>query len=148
MYKIFYIKERPMPYREKSAWISFWTTLVVYGVYFTLFAHSALAGRPFGLHGAFTLCIAILVTLQIVLHVAAAIQAPDDARTAEDERERLISLRATSGAFYVFQVAAMLAAVTVYFFDKVTMANAVLAALAVSELARHGGIILGYRRAC
>ena len=137
-----------MPYREKSAWISFWTTLVVYGGYFALFARSASAGRPIGLGGAFTLCVVILVVVQIVLHIAAAALAPGDARTAEDERERTINLRATSGAFYVFQVAVMAAGVTVYFFDKITMANAVLAALAVSELARHGGIILGYRRAC
>jgi len=45
-------------------------------------------------------------------------------------------------------VAAMGAAATVYFFDKTLMANAVILALAVSELARHGGIILGYRGAC
>lgn len=137
-----------MPYREKSAWISFWTTLVVYGAYFTLFAQSALAGRPFGIGPAFTATIVILIVLQIVLHVAAAIQAPSEARIAEDERERQIHLRAIAGAFYVFQVAVMAAAVTVYFFDKIALANAVLAALAVSELARLGGIIVGYRRAC
>lgn len=137
-----------MAYREKSAWIAFCTTLLVYGVYFAVFIHSALNGRPIGLGGAFTLCIVILVVLQIVLNITAAALAPSEARTAEDERERMINLRATSGAFYAFQVAAMCAAVTVYFFDKVTMANAVLAALAVSELARHGGVILGYRRAC
>lgn len=137
-----------MPYREKSAWISFWTTLGVYGVYFSLFVRSAVAGQPFGIGLAFTATIVILVTLQIVLHVAAAIRAPHEARIAEDERERLIHLRAIAGAFYVFQVAVMMAAVTVYFFDKIAVANAVLAALAASELARLGGIILGYRRAC
>jgi hypothetical protein len=71
-----------------------------------------------------------------------------DARGPQDERERLIDLRATTSAFYVLQVAAMSAAVTVYFFDKTLMAHAVILALAVSELARHGGIILGYRRPC
>ena len=137
-----------MAYREKSAWIAFCTTLVVYGVYFTVFIQSALAGRPIGLGGAFTLCVVVLVVLQIVLNIVVAALAPNEARSAEDERERTINLRATSGAFYTFQVAVMCAVVTVYFFDKVTMANAVLAALAVSELARHGGVILGYRRAC
>ena len=137
-----------MAYREKSAWIAFCTTLVVYGVYFTAFAQSALAGRPFDLGGAFTLCVVVLVVLQIVLNIVVAALAPSETRTPEDERERTINLRATSGAFYTFQVAVMCAVVTVYFADKVTMANAVLAALAVSELARHGGVILGYRRAC
>ncbi|MDB5456962.1 MAG: hypothetical protein JWP92_2547 [Caulobacter sp.] len=135
-----------MPYRERSAWISLSTTLVVYGAYFTIFARSALAGRPIGLGGAFTLCVIVLVALQIGLHIAAAILAPGEPRLAEDERERLITLRAATGAFYVFQVAVMAAVVTVYFADKIVMANAVLGALAVSELARHGGVILGYRR--
>ncbi|MNL66656.1 hypothetical protein D3C87_1911560 [compost metagenome] len=66
----------------------------------------------------------------------------------QDERERLIDLTASTRAFYVLQVAAMGAAVTVYFFDKTLMAHAIILALAVSELVRHGGIILGYRRAC
>ncbi len=135
-----------MAYREKSAWIAFCTTLLVYGVYFTAFAQSALAGRPFGLAGPFTLCVIALVVLQVVLHIIAAALAPGEARAREDERERMIGLRANSRAFYTFQVAVMAAVATVYFFDKVTLANAVLAALALSELARHGGIILGYRR--
>ena len=137
-----------MALREKSAWVSFWTTLIVYGAYFAYVGQAAAAGRPVGFAGPLTTCIFVLVVLQIVLNIAAAALAPNEVRTPEDERERMINLRATSGAFYAFQVAAMCAAVTVYFFDKTLMANAVILALAVSELARHGGIILGYRRAC
>jgi hypothetical protein len=133
-----------MALREKSAWVSFWTTLIVYGAYFAYVGQAAAAGRPVGFAGPLTTCIFALVVLQIGLRIALN----REPRGPQDERERLIDLRATTSAFYVLQVAAMSAAVTVYFFDKALMAQAVILALAVSELARHGGIILGYRRAC
>jgi len=133
-----------MALREKSAWISFWTTLVVYGAYFAYVGQAAAAGRPVGLAGPLTTCILVLVVLQIGLRIALN----REPRGPHDERERLIDLTASKQAFYVLQVAAMGAAVTVYFFDKVLMAQAVILALAVSELARHGGIILGHRRPC
>jgi uncharacterized membrane protein len=136
-----------MALREKSAWISFWTTLIVYGAYFAYVGQAAAAGRPVGFAGPLTTCIFVLVVLQIGLQIAMAALSREP-RGPQDERERLIDLKASTQAFYVLQVAAMGAAVTVYFFDKTLMANAVILALAVSELARHGGIILGYRRAC
>jgi hypothetical protein len=136
-----------MALREKSAWISFWTTLVVYGAYFAYIGQAAAAGRPEGFAGPLTTCIFVLVVLQVGLQIVMA-AFNREPRGPQDERERLIDLTASTRAFYVLQVAAMGAAVTVYFFDKALMANAVILALAVSELARHGGIILGYRRPC
>jgi uncharacterized membrane protein len=133
--------------REKSAWISFWTTLVVYGGYFAYIGQAAAVGRPLGFAGPLTTCIVVLVVLQIGLQILLATLSREP-RGPQDELERLIDLKASTRAFYVLQVAAMGAAVTVYFFDKTLMAHAVILALAVSELARHGGIVLGYRRAC
>jgi uncharacterized membrane protein len=147
MLEIFYTQEQTMALREKSAWIAFWTTLVVYGAYFAYVGQGAAAGRPVGFAGPLTTCIVVLVVLQIGLQIVMAAM-NHEPRGPQDERERLIDLTASTRAFYVLQVAAMGAAVTVYFFDKALMAQAVIAALAVSELARHGGIILGYRRAC
>ena len=136
-----------MALREKSAWISFWTTLIVYGAYFAYVGQAVAAGRPVGFAGPLTTCIFVLVVLQVGLQITMAALTREP-RGPQDERERLIDLTASTRAFYVLQVAAMGAAVTVYFFDKALMANAVILALAVSELARHGGITLGYRRAC
>ncbi|CAN5217832.1 hypothetical protein BH10PSE4_BH10PSE4_07650 [soil metagenome] len=136
-----------MALREKSAWISFWTTLIVYGAYFGYLAKTALEGRPLGFAGPLTVCILVLVVLQVGLQITLAALSREP-RTPQDERERLIDLEASTKAFYVLQVAAMGAAVTVYFADKTMMAHAVILALAVSELARHGGVILGYRRVC
>ena len=136
-----------MALREKSAWMSFWTTLVVYGAYFAYVGQAAVAGRPVGFAGPLTTCIFALVVLQVGLQIIIA-ALNREPRGPRDERERLIDLTASTRAFYVLQVAAMGAAVTVYFFDKGLMANAVILALALSELVRHGGIVLGYRRSC
>lgn len=133
--------------RERSAWISLWTTLVVYGGYFVFVGQALWAGQPLGFAGPLTTCILVLVVLQVGLQIGLALKSREP-RTPQDERERLIDLKATSQAFHVLQVAAMAAAVTVYFADKALMAQAVILALAVSEVARHGGIVLGYRRAC
>jgi len=135
-----------MALREKRAWVSFWTTLIVYGGYFAYVGQALAAGRPVGFAGPLTTCILVLVVLQVGLQILLA-AGSSEPRTPQDERERLIDLRASTGAFYVLQVAAMGAAITVYFADKTVMAQAVILALAVSELARHGGVVLGYRRA-
>ena len=136
-----------MALREKSAWVSFWTTMIVYGGYFAYVGQALASGRPVGFAGPLTTCILVLVVLQVGLQILLAARSGEP-RTPQDERERLIDLRASTNAFYVLQVAAMGAAITVYFADKTVMAQAVILALAVSELARHGGILLGYRRAC
>jgi hypothetical protein len=136
-----------MALREKSAWISFWTTLVVYGAYFAYVGQAAATGHPVGFPGPLTICILVIVMLQAVLQYLIT-AASRERLGPQDERERLIDLTASTRAFYVLQVAAMGAAVTVYFFDKTLMAHAIILALAVSELVRHGGMILGYRRAC
>ncbi|MBC7668022.1 MAG: hypothetical protein H7236_06085 [Gemmatimonadaceae bacterium] len=135
-----------MALREKSAWVSFWTTLIVYGGYVAYVGKMAIEGRSLGFAGPLAACILVLVVLQVGLQIALAALSREP-RTAQDERERLIDLEASTRAFYVLQVAAMGAAITVYFADKTLMAHAVILALAVSELTRHGGIILGYRRA-
>ena len=134
-----------MALREKSAWVSFWTTLIVYGAYVAYVGKMAIEGRSLGFAGPLTACILVLVVLQVGLQIALAALSREP-RTAQDERERLIDLEASTRAFYVLQVAAMGAAITVYFADKTLMTHAVILALAVSELTRHGGIILGYRR--
>jgi len=135
-----------MALREKRAWVSFWTTLIVYGGYFAYVGQALAAGRPVGFAAPLTTCILVLVVLQVGLQILLAARSGEP-RTPQDERERLIDLQASTRAFYVLQVAAMGAAITVYFADKTVMAQAVILALAVSELARHGGVVLGYRRA-
>ena len=85
-----------MSFREKSAWISFVTILLVFVPFFWNSYRQfrgEIAGRE-AVGTAFTLLLAFVV-LEIVLHVILAIRAPREARSPRDEREQLIDMRAT-----------------------------------------------------
>lgn len=90
-----------MSYREKSAWISFVTTLLIWGWFFAVLMREIGSGDPRGgvLMGTFIACTVTLVVVQIVLYVAIALTAPKDAEARADERERLIDLKASRIAF-------------------------------------------------
>ena len=135
-----------MAFREKSAWISMFATLVVYGVYFFFFGRALAEGRAFGMGGPISLAVVTLVVMQVVLTIIVAAFSPKDARAPEDERERHILTRANAGAFYVLQVLVMFAAVAVYFGDKWLIVNGVVFALAAAQCAKYAGVIDGYRR--
>jgi hypothetical protein len=135
-----------MAFREKSAWISLVLTLGVYGVYFFNAWQALWAGRPFGIGGAMTATVVVLVGLQIVSHIVMAVFSRNEPRAPLVEREQLFGARATAGAFYVLLIAALCAIVSVYFADKYVMANAVLAAVVLGQIAQYAGIIVGYRR--
>ena len=138
-----------MAFREKTAWISFLTTLVIYGAYFVAFMRAhLLEGRSHGrdLAVSFFACVVVLVIAQAILHIAAAAMNPAEARAPMDERERGVDLKATKIAFYTLQGAVVCAVVTLHLgADKFIIVNAVMVALVVGELVRSGGQILMYR---
>jgi hypothetical protein len=138
----------PRSFREKSAWISFFSLLVVFGIYFWHVlrvlagqAEARATGRLF-----FSLLI-VLVAVEVVLHVLIAVQSPKDARTPKDEREQLIELRATRLAFFVLLVGALLAIATIHHgVGRWGLVHCVLFAVVVAELVRFGSQIVFYRR--
>jgi len=98
-----------MSFREKSAWISFITILLVFGAYFWNVAR--IAGGNVGGHAGFVISISLIgafILLEIVLHITVMLQSPKEAQAPKDERERLIELKATNVAFLVLMVGAML----------------------------------------
>lgn len=138
-----------MTFKEKSAWISFVTILLVFGWYFFNAFSLIAVGETHGGRMIHLLLVAMgtFIALEVVLHIAAAVLAPKDANPTTDERERLIALKATRIAFYVLVVGALLAAATLHHgADKFTMANAVLFAVVVAELTKYGSQILFFRR--
>jgi hypothetical protein len=137
-----------MSFREKSAWISFVSILLVFGAYFWNVGR-VLAGRV-GQRSAYGVSIGLLVAfvlLEIVLHIAVAAQAPDEARAPRDERERLIEMKATRVAFQVLVVGALAGVGTLHVTRSAwVMSQVVLLAVVVAELVRFGGQILYFRR--
>lgn len=137
-----------MSFREKSAWVSFVSIALVFGIYFARIFHLLprgwITGNPFHL---FLLLVGTLVILEVALHAAIAIQSPRDARTPKDERERLIALKATRPAFQVLLVGTFAAIGTLHLnVDRFGMANAMLIAIVLAELTRFGAQIVYHRR--
>jgi hypothetical protein len=137
-----------MSFREKSAWISFVTILLVFGIYFWhamgVFIGSVDFGAVFPVQAGL---IAAFVVLQVVLHIVLTIQAPKEAWTPRDERERLIDMRATRVAFQVLVIGALAGVGTIHLTtSRWVVSQVVLLAIVVAELVRFGGQIVYFRR--
>lgn len=153
-----------MPFREKSAWISIFVTLLIWGSYFGDMMPNLLSGRPDldGMLGAFFGSVALAVILQIVLTIVIAVLSPKEANAPADERERLIELRAANIAYNVLTfllVIAVLGAPAMSLFHAlkagiepslgsavVPMANGVLLALVLAEVVKHIAQLVQFRQ--
>jgi hypothetical protein len=138
-----------MAFREKSAWITLVTTLIVYGGYFAVAVPRIASGsyRGFQFVGLLSGAIILIVLLQVGLTIVAAITDLDGARSPRDEREQLIALRATRAGFYTLEVGAFFALVTFFWWNDVAViANGVFFAIVLAEAVRAAFQIVDYHR--
>lgn len=142
-----------MSFREKSAWISLLSIVIPFGFYFAALGqsmHSHAGGSHHGgvhLFGVFVACVLLQIAIQVVLHIAATVQAPKDARLAKDERERLIELKATRIAFFVLMVGVLLVAASLHVgAGGFLMCNGILLSLVLAETVKYSGQIVYFRR--
>lgn len=137
-----------MSFREKSAWITLVTVVLCFGAYF-----GAIAGGWIEREGVVPLhygllCIVVLVVLQVVLHIVAAISNPKDARAPRDEREKAFENRSHSLGYYLLN-GWMLAIVVAVHFPNVHNVDVVYLAmigLIVTTVAVSISQIVQYRR--
>ncbi len=95
-----------MSFREKSAWITLIALVIVAALWVAHFPWE----RPFTLapdpnpivFEALVLATLSLVVIVVIAHIVVAIRAPREASAPADERERLIGLKATRMAAYVY----------------------------------------------
>jgi hypothetical protein len=137
-----------MSFREKSAWISFVLIFCAGSIYFAHVIGALITHTGYGrLVWLFVALVIGLVLLEVVLHTAIAVQAPGEARSPKDERERLIGMKATHIAFPVLLVGALCANLPMHFGGgRWEMSQAILFAVVVAELVRFGAQIVYYRR--
>ena len=138
-----------MSFREKSAWITFILLLVVFGFYFASVVDQLI--RPLHPHPNFFVLFVVLlvaiVLMEIVLHIIAAIRSPAEANAPQDERERLIALRAKRPAFFVLMAGVFLSMAVVHLpVGRFTIVHAMLFVLWLGELTNYGAQIYFYRR--
>jgi uncharacterized membrane protein YfcA len=137
-----------MSFREKTAWISLVSLLLVFGIYFTAVG-LAMAGHleSSQTFSWFLQLLLAFVVLQVVLRVVVARRAPLDAKVPADEREQLIGLKGDRVAGYLLAVGVFAAIFTLHLgAGRVELAHAVLLAFAVSQLAKHAAVIALHRR--
>ena len=140
-----------MSLREKSAWIS----LVAFIVGFAVYAWNAsrvLLNQPSLEPALELLLLAALIIVTFALQLAIARGSLKEARTPQDERERLIDLKATRPAFFVLVVGTFASIGTVHLplhplgkHLKVMMLGVMLS-IALAGIAKFGTQVLLYRR--
>jgi len=132
-----------MSYREKSTWISFLTTLVVYAAYFTLVLRRSEDSPGLAL---FLGAVLTLLILQAVLHALASMTAPDEVHAPRGERDAIIEMKSMRVGFYVLTVGALVVACWLPFGVSGTRAaQGLLAVVVISELLRSGRQLMLYR---
>jgi hypothetical protein len=134
-----------MSFREKSAWISFVCLLLLMLAFVVSQFH-----HPHDALGHLYLALGVFAgfaLLQIVLHLIVVAQAPKDARTPKDERERLIELRAARIGFYSLVVCDLIAMGLFHVHGHPgALMLSVLLAIVVAWLIKLGSEIVLYRR--
>jgi small-conductance mechanosensitive channel len=128
-----------MSFREKSAWISILSISLIYGFYFWSVIHKR--------HAGLLETIIALIIVQTVLTIAVAIFSPKEAKAPQDEREKLIGLKATRFAYAGLATSVALACFFGGFNPPIIFStNALLFILVVAEIMRSGCQIVQYRR--
>lgn len=135
-----------MPFREKIAWISVVTTILVWGTYFGFMAVTG--GRW---HGAvymagFVGALIVQTILVVIAAIVTAVMAPKDAGAGSDERDREIARRAYSLAYPVLLTLIVIVAASMHFgATPRDMAYEIMAAIVIAEIVHYGAQIVGYR---
>ncbi len=136
-----------MPFREKIAWISATTTILVWGGYFGFML--ATGGK---LHGGvyfmgFIAAVVVQAVLMIIAATITAVLAPADAGAASDERDRNIGRRAYALAYPVLITLVICVAGSVHLgFDRIDMAYGIMGSIVIAEIVHYAAQIAGYRR--
>lgn len=140
-----------MSFREKSAWVTLITLVVLTVVFLSQLPQPlTLSPQPGGsmfhlLMGS----LAAFIAVEILAHVVIAIHSPRDARTPKDERERLIELRSRAVAFHVLAALSMgstFVLLHIVHANAIGLAYLLLLSFIVAEIVNYGLRVYYYRR--
>jgi hypothetical protein len=137
-----------MPFKEKIAWISVVTTILVWGTYFAFvvigMAHRQALGRE-NLIGFFAATV-IQIGLVVVASIVTAVTAPQDASAGSDERDKAIARGSSATAYPVLLVGVVVVAASIHFgASKIDMTYGIMAAIVIAEIVHYAAQIVAYR---
>lgn len=137
-----------MTFREKIDWLTIGAIVLAFGGYAIAFPWG-LSGVPaLAAQGGLLILVAAAMTLALTAAaVVLAIHRPRDANAPADERDRGITRRAATRAYYVLIVgAACCFALGYWTADLAAVLNGLLAAIVAAELVRLASQVGAYRR--
>jgi len=138
-----------MSFREKSAWITL-ITLVLLTLFFVTHLPPSwmLTPQPGFMFHVLVAGVVAFVVIEIIAHVIVAIRAPRDAQAPRDERERLIALKATSIAAYVYAILSLGSVFVVIHLGANAMGVGfcVFLSFVVAEIVNYAARVVYYRR--
>ena len=136
-----------MSFREKSAWISLISMLLVSLIYFSGVARTLTPRPSASQFHALLLCVVLLVAIEIVAHFVVAMRAPKDAQAPKDEREHLIALKAVYISAHIFAVGSLLTISSIHIgANAIFLANGILLSFVIAQIVKYGARINYYRR--
>jgi hypothetical protein len=138
-----------MSFREKSAWITLITLVVLTLFFFTHLPPAWLFDPPGGfLLLVLAIGVAAFVVIEIIAHIIVAVRAPRDAQAPRDERERLIALKATSIAAYVYAFLSLGSVFLVIHLgaNEIGVFYCVFLSFILAEIVNYAARIVYYRR--
>ncbi len=136
-----------MPFKEKIAWISVVTTILVWGSYFGFMAATGWRHPGPVYFAGFIGAVIVQTILVTIASIVTAILSPRDASAGSDERDRAISRRAYAFAYPVLLTLVVCVAASMHFGVRaVGMAYGIMGAIVIAEIVHYGAQIAGYRR--
>jgi hypothetical protein len=138
-----------MSFREKSAWVTLIAFVIASVMYIIHAGPRMLVPNP----GVWTLhligvSIAAFILIEVIAHIVLWVRFPKDARTPRDERERLIELKATRLAAYVYVLLTfvVISAAPIHGADGFGVGLGVLLGFVIAEIVNYAARIIYYRR--
>ena len=134
-----------MAFREKSAAITLFCLLAVYGAY-AVWAVWAARSIP-ETEGALVAAAACLIVAMAVIHIVAAVLSGRDARAKSDERDRSIGWRAARNAYYTLMSCIWVSpALDLLHLGAAVLLNAVVGTIVLAEIVNYASRFVYYRR--
>jgi hypothetical protein len=136
-----------MSFREKIAWISVITTILVWGAYFGFLLTGGLHMPVPAQFAGFLGAVVVQTILVVGASIVTSVLAPKDAGAAPDERDKAVSHAAYALAYPVLLSLVVCAAASVHLgVDAKDMTYEIMAAIVIAEIVHYGAQIVGYRR--
>lgn len=138
-----------MTYREKTAWLSLIAMALTFGPYFAIASQRHVPGTLPDLPQLrlFAMTVIVQIILQIIGHIVLSARSPLDAKAPADERDRAITRRSISSAYYVLIVGMILVGCVMPFKSSGwEIINAALLMIVVAEVVHYGVVVFSYRR--